>query len=178
MSVYKNQNLVAQRKKKKKILTKIEPRSDKAWLGHSLLYRGGRTHDLMSRVRSAIESVGKFSSLELNFLYWLLLRYPFHPHVSVVVKDPCHSAKRARLWAAVFRILPSTKKEPTNDAWSLPSPNEVGIGWLCCSGIFRERIRETSSHATRQGTLYRLQSSQPAELSLTQKSGTGVLGLI
>ena len=56
------------------------------------------------------------------------------------VKDPGHFAKSAGgRWHLNTRIQP----------W----PNEVGVGWLCCPGIVLEPIGETSSHATRQGTL-------------------------
>ena len=55
-----------------------------------------------------------------------------------------------------------------------PWSNEVGLDWLCCPGIALEPIRQTSSHAIRQGTLVhsRLGSLNHCEILACQEKAT------
>ena len=97
-----------------------------------------------SRVRFPAESGGRIFFSRVDFLCWLI-RYPLRQRVIT-----------AHVKQSV--ILPKKKKKKMQVAGYSqtrihPWPKEVRVGWLCCPGIERKPVRETSSHATRQGTL-------------------------
>ena len=76
-----------------------------------------------------------------GFLRWFLLRYLFHPpfYCNSTQKTPSHSAK-----SAGGRLQPNT---------NTPKPSWMCVDYAVHAVIAWEPLRETSSHATCQGTL-------------------------
>ena len=89
----------------------------------------------------------------VNYLCWLLFRHQSKTIVTAVARrrlGPFCQKCRCMAGYSYSRILVH------------PWPNEVDVGWQCCSGIVLEANRKTSSHANHQEKI--VQSSQVAGL--------------